>query len=350
MSRSSTSDAQQATAVESQLANSDIAATPLRQPASPQAPPAVIYFGLFDDCNAKCNMCDCWQLPRSKRDLDYYRQILDGVLTLQPRAIRFTGGEPLLLRGLPTLVRRAATQGVRVSVISNGRLLPTKAESLAAAGCEEIVVSIDAVGSTHDEIRGTPGLYDRCLQSLSVVGRTSMTYGVNTVVQRAGIDDVAALAEVLLTQSRVPEWWHLIPIRDHPELTPTSAQIAAFQDRLPNILRQCVERGIRVVADAAMFDPTATVPCEVPQFVAYVRADTGEVFGCNMLAYIGGRIGNLLQDTPGQVWASATAAALREHCRIGANAGCSRCDPASRAMNHVLRLHAIQHRNGALAS
>jgi MoaA/NifB/PqqE/SkfB family radical SAM enzyme len=294
-------------------------------------------------------MCECWQLPRSKRDIGYYSQILDAVLELRPQAIRFTGGEPLLLRGLPSLVHQAATRGVRVSVISNGRLLPTKAELLDTAGCKEIIASIDGVGATHDDIRGTPGLYDRCLETLSAIGRTSMTYGVNTVVQRAGIDDVAALAEVLLDQSLAPAWWHLIPVRDHPDLRPTDEQIATFQDRLPSVLRRCAEKSIRVVAEPAMFEESANSPCLVPQFAAYVRADTGEVFGCNMLAYIDGRIGNLIQDSPAQVWASASATSLRERCRTGSNSGCSRCDPASRAMNHLLRIHATQHRNGATA-
>ena len=35
--------------------------------------PEVVYFGLFDDCNAKCNMCACWRLPRSRQGVEHYR-------------------------------------------------------------------------------------------------------------------------------------------------------------------------------------------------------------------------------------------------------------------------------------
>ena len=68
----------------------------------------VAYFKLFDNCNARCNMCDCWLRPRSSRDLAHYLDVLERVLAARPRSIRFTGGEPLLLRGLPALVATAA--------------------------------------------------------------------------------------------------------------------------------------------------------------------------------------------------------------------------------------------------
>jgi organic radical activating enzyme len=81
----------------------------------------VVYFKLFDNCNAKCNMCDCWERPRSRKNIGHYEAVLASVLAAGPRSIRFTGGEPLLFRELPRLVRLAAEAGVRVSVISNGR-------------------------------------------------------------------------------------------------------------------------------------------------------------------------------------------------------------------------------------
>ncbi|MYQ93562.1 radical SAM protein [Streptomyces sp. SID4946] len=83
----------------------------------------LVYFGLFDNCNARCNMCECWLAPRGDLPLAHYRNVLSAVLSLRPRAVRFTGGEPLIFAELPELVSQAAAEGVRVSVISNGRIL-----------------------------------------------------------------------------------------------------------------------------------------------------------------------------------------------------------------------------------
>ena len=31
----------------------------------------VVYFKLFNNCNAKCNMCHCWERPRSRKDISH---------------------------------------------------------------------------------------------------------------------------------------------------------------------------------------------------------------------------------------------------------------------------------------
>lgn len=303
----------------------------------------LLYFNLFDDCNARCNMCGCWLEPFLRRDVSFYLRRLDQVLALRPHAIRFTGGEPLLLKGLPALVSRAASTGARVSVISNGRLLRAKAQALADAGSTEIVVSLDGVGATHDEIRGTPGLFAHCLNGIAAVCDTSMSYGVNTVIQRAGADQLPELADTLLAQPKPPQWWHLIPIRDNAEILPTDDQRARLPRTVGAIRDRMATHDVTVVADDTMFSDHGPAACCVPSFTAYLRADTGDVFGCNMLAYVGGSIGNIDSHPPERVWASPSAAALRQRCADGVNPACLRCDPGSRAANHMLRKLATAH-------
>jgi pyruvate-formate lyase-activating enzyme len=308
--------------------------------ATPQAHPrlGLLYFALFDDCNVKCDICDCWRTPPDRRTATFYLATLTRALALRPLSVRFTGGEPLLLAGLPTLVGTAAQTGARVSVITNGRLLASKAAPLADSGCQEIVVSIDGVGDAHDQMRGTPRLFQRLSHGIRQVCRTGMAYGVNTVVRSTNIDALADIADFLRGQPRPPSWWHLIPVRDRPALLPSQPQ----RDRLPatvSLLRSRLQAsGTVIVADETMFDEHTAVPCEVPDFAAFLRADTSELFGCNMLAYSRNPVGTL--DT----WTASgdpdpAAVALRQRCRAGTNPDCGRCDPGSRAMNHhLLRL------------
>ncbi|MGH3936177.1 MAG: radical SAM protein [Pseudonocardiaceae bacterium] len=303
----------------------------------------VLYFKLFDDCNARCTMCTCWELPRTRRDTEYYLDMLERLLLLRPAAVRFTGGEPLLLPGLPALVERAAHTGARVSVITNGRLLRSKAIQLADAGCVEIVLSLDAVGPMHDQIRATPGLFEHCMRGIDALSETGLAYGVNTVVQRAGIKDLPALAELLLTGPTQPRWWHLIPVRDYPDLTPTAAQQAELQQKLPAMRESIAEHGIDLVADETMFACAGPQPCEIPQFTAYASGDTGELFGCNMLSHRDLAVGTFIAGQAEATWLGPPAAALRQRCQNGTNDPCGSCDRGSRAMNHMLRVLAIAH-------
>ncbi|MGH3568270.1 MAG: radical SAM protein [Pseudonocardia sp.] len=307
----------------------------------------VLYFKLFDDCNARCNMCTCWELPRTRRDTPYYLDMLDRLLLLRPASVRFTGGEPLLLPGLPELVKRTAQTGARVSVITNGRLLRSKATQLANAGCVEIVLSLDALGPAHDQIRVTPGLFEHCMRGIDVLSKTGLAYGVNTVVQRAGIDDLSDLAELMLVCPSRPSWWHLIPVRDSPDLVPTACQQAGLGRALPAIRESIAKHGIKFVADESMFAGGGPQPCDVPQFTAYASGDTGELFGCNMLSHRDMTVGTFVAGRAEATWQGPHAAALRQRCQNGTNEPCRSCDRGSRAMNHMLRTLAITHDSAA---
>lgn len=301
----------------------------------------MVYFKLFDDCNAKCNMCDCWVRPRSPKGIDHYRAVLADVLTAGPKSIRFTGGEPLLLRELPQLVEMAADAGARVSVISNGRLLRGKVAQLATHGCEEIVLSLDGVGDTHDRIRNTPGLFRLLMAAIVGINRTSMSYGINTVVQQQGIRELRLLSEILLQQSTPPRWWHLIPVRDRADLRPSADDVEWLHATLPAVVQQMARRRVTVVADAGMFEQVGRAACQVPGFAAYVDAESGQVYSCNMLAYSDPPIGNVIASTMNTVWLGEVAARVRGECVTSAHGTCARCDTASRMMNLQLREHAL---------
>lgn len=105
-----------------------------------------------DRCNLRCQYCmpleDYTWLPRE--ELLTFEEIaqLVGVFTkLGVSRIRLTGGEPLLRRELPSLVRMiAANPGVRdLALTTNGTLLAEHAEALRAAGLGRLTISLDTL-------------------------------------------------------------------------------------------------------------------------------------------------------------------------------------------------------------
>ena len=81
------------------------------------------------------------------KDDEVIRLIRIGVTQLGIQEVRFTGGEPLLRRGLPMLVRRAKElqPTAEVSLTTNGLGLDKIAASLAEAGLDRINISLDSV-------------------------------------------------------------------------------------------------------------------------------------------------------------------------------------------------------------
>ena len=61
------------------------------------------------------------------------------------RKLRLTGGEPLLRRDLPELVRRLAPLGVPIALTTNGSLLHLQAAALRKAGLTRLTISLDTL-------------------------------------------------------------------------------------------------------------------------------------------------------------------------------------------------------------
>lgn len=108
---------------------------------------------LTDRCNLRCAYCmppeglDWLPAPTLLTDDEVVRLARIGVERLGITEIRYTGGEPLLRRGLPGIVARTAALRPRpeVSLTTNGIGLARLAGPLAEAGLNRINVSLDTL-------------------------------------------------------------------------------------------------------------------------------------------------------------------------------------------------------------
>jgi GTP 3',8-cyclase len=108
---------------------------------------------LTDRCNLRCEYCmpaeglDWLPRPTLLTDDEVVRLVRIGVEYLGITEVRFTGGEPLLRRGLPGIVARAAALRPRpqISLTTNGIGLDRLAGPLREAGLDRINVSLDTL-------------------------------------------------------------------------------------------------------------------------------------------------------------------------------------------------------------
>lgn len=107
---------------------------------------------VIDRCNLRC----CYCMPAEGVPLVPKAQILtfeeivrfvQVAVSLGIRKVRVTGGEPLVRRDLPTLIRAlSAVDGVRdLSLTTNGILLGEQAAALRDAGLQRLNVSLDSL-------------------------------------------------------------------------------------------------------------------------------------------------------------------------------------------------------------
>ncbi|MFC7363145.1 GTP 3',8-cyclase MoaA [Nocardioides astragali] len=106
---------------------------------------------LTDRCNLRCSYCmpaeglDWLPTEQTLTDDEVVRLITIGVERLGIAEVRFTGGEPLLRRGLVDIVSRTHALGVETSLTTNALGLTRTAQALADAGLDRINASIDTV-------------------------------------------------------------------------------------------------------------------------------------------------------------------------------------------------------------
>jgi cyclic pyranopterin phosphate synthase len=157
-----------------------------------------------DRCNFRCRYCmprevfgpDHAFLPRN--DLLSFEEITRVVGALTPlgvRKVRLTGGEPLLRRGLGTLVAMlAATDGVEdLALTTNGSLLAALAEPLRDAGLRRITVSLDSIDpDVFAAMSDTRIPLDTVLAGIARAAAVGLPLKINTVIQR-GVNDSGLL-------------------------------------------------------------------------------------------------------------------------------------------------------------
>lgn len=108
---------------------------------------------LTDKCNLRCSYCmpaeglPWLPDPAVLTDDEVVRLVSLAVTRLGVRQVRFTGGEPLLRRGLVDIVARVreVSNEVNLSLTTNALGLQHKARLLADAGLDRVNVSLDTV-------------------------------------------------------------------------------------------------------------------------------------------------------------------------------------------------------------
>jgi GTP 3',8-cyclase len=108
---------------------------------------------LTDRCNLRCSYCmppeglDWLPAPDQLTDDEVVRLVRIAVERLGITEVRFTGGEPLLRRGLAGIVARTAGLRPRpeISLTTNGIGLTRVAGTLHAAGLDRVNVSLDTL-------------------------------------------------------------------------------------------------------------------------------------------------------------------------------------------------------------
>ena len=166
-----------------------------------------LYVYVTNRCNCTCK--HCWivpGLPEARVQGDHYlsADVFEAAVAeakpLGLSAVKWTGGEPTIHPGFPSLLIKMRKHGLTGRLETNGmEVTPALARLLRASGATHIAVSLDGASTeTHDAIRGVRGAQRRALRGVRILVEAGFAPQIIMSIMRenvAELESLLALAE-----------------------------------------------------------------------------------------------------------------------------------------------------------
>lgn len=202
-----------------------------------------------DRCNFRCVYCRTGEGPSGigELSLEEYARLIRNFVALGIEKIRFTGGEPLLRRGLVELVRETASlrpafapdKPLDLALTTNGHLLAPMAKELRRAGLTRVTVSMDAVDAeTFARITRVPNSFERVRDGIRAAQDAGLgPVKVNAVLLRGWNDDqIEAFAEFSRRESVIVRFIEFMPLEEERVWAPeTVVSLSEIVERLGRV-------------------------------------------------------------------------------------------------------------------
>lgn len=202
-----------------------------------------------DRCNFRCPYCmprevfgpSAAFLPRAEiLTFEEIVRVVSIACPLGVRKVRLTGGEPLLRRGLPDLVRMLAAKNLveDLALTTNGLLLGIYAKSLQQAGLHRVTVSLDALDNAafrtmSDSDRPVADV----LSGIRLARSVGLPVKINCVIQRGvNEDQILPLAEWSREADCTLRFIEYMDVGNHNRWEISSVvPVAEIRDRLSSV-------------------------------------------------------------------------------------------------------------------
>jgi MoaA/NifB/PqqE/SkfB family radical SAM enzyme len=298
------------------------------------SPPFLILF-INSICNQKCEHCFYWRNLNRKDDLS--REELFALSRSLGRIenLNLSGGEPFLRPEFGEICRQFIRQnGVRqIYVPTNGyftdRTVKQITETLKEKDLDLFVaeISLDGVGEFHNKFRGSPGAFDKAMQTYEALAKLRESdprlriHSISTATA-VNMDEIRRLTTFLFERCPKMDHHNLALIRGDRKNPSLQGPGLEQYHRLYEYVRRLwapreegrygsiVEPMLQWAKSRTAATQTQVVPCRAGVLNAVVYSN-GDVSVCENHA----PLGNLRQKTFQEIWDSPEARALRKSIR-----------------------------------
>jgi 12,18-didecarboxysiroheme deacetylase len=212
----------------------------------------VVVWNVTSACNLRCVHCYASERTQSPElSTDEGRELIANLEDYGTPVVLFSGGEPLMRKDLPELIRQTVRSGMRAVISTNGTLITRDlAMELSDYGLSYIGVSLDGLEEVNDSFRGVPGAFRAALKGIENAMREGIKVGLRFTMNRRNASEIPKILELMKTEG-VPRicFYHLVYTGRARELMEEDLSHAQTRDTLDLVMdrtRELIESGRNV--------------------------------------------------------------------------------------------------------
>lgn len=212
------------------------------------APPLAMLMELTHRCPLKCPYCsNPLALDRAGSELDTatWQRVITEAAAIGVLQGHFSGGEPMVRRDLPDLIRHARAQGLYTNLITSAVLLDERSMAqLVQAGLDHVQISFQgADAAIADHVAGLRHAHQKKLKAAKLVREAGLALTLNAVVHRQNLHQLPEMIDLAVESgAQRIEVAHVQyygwALKNRAALIPTRAQL----DEATNIVNQARTR------------------------------------------------------------------------------------------------------------
>ncbi|MFZ6815107.1 radical SAM protein [Undibacterium sp. Rencai35W] len=153
-------------------------------------------------CNLACAHCYTLSAPTVSEQLDWdmLSACVQDAALLGYRQLAVSGGEPLLYKRLPDLLKQARALGMLTSITTNGMLATPQRWSQISDHLDIVAISIDGTEAEHDLMRGQQGAFAKTLSHLAVIRSSGIPFGLIFTLTQHNVDSLEFVVQLAAQQ------------------------------------------------------------------------------------------------------------------------------------------------------
>lgn len=161
--------------------------------SNPQEKAWPLHLYITNRCNLRCRTCykEAGLPKQNELSTPEIYALLDAFSSQGPSSVVLSGGEPLTHPDFFSLAEYAKRRNHRVSVVSNGLLIPSKEEAKRIADTVDFFqISLDGASPAFNDAYRGEGTYERIVEKIDLFTGLDFTLNVGMVVSGENFQDI----------------------------------------------------------------------------------------------------------------------------------------------------------------